>query len=477
MRSIERPFANPRNAAAGSLRQLDPRVTASRPLSMHCYGVGLVRGGTLPSTQYEILARLRAWGLRVSPLVERADGVDPCLSYYDRSLEEQERLGYVSRAPRWAIAHKFPAEEAVTVVEAIEVNVGRTGALTPVARLRPVHVGGVTVTSASLHNQDEVERKDVRVGDTVVVYRAGDVIPQILRVVKELRPPDTRPFRMPSRCPACGSPVVRIPGKSVTRCTGGLVCPAQRKEAIRHFASRRGMDIEGLGEKLIDQLVERELVHTVADLYRLDRETVAGLERMGEKSADNLIRAIEGSRHPPLARFLYALGIPEVGEATAQALARHFGSLERIMSATREELMEVPDVGPVVAESIVGFFGSEENRRVIRELLELGVRPREEETEPAPLAARSPFAGRTVVLTGTLEGLARDEARALLERLGAHVAGSVSARTDLVICGANPGSKLERARALGVRIMDEQALRATLAELGVELPGGEGARA
>ncbi len=479
----EKPFVNPRNAAAGSLRQLDPRITAQRPLSIFCYGVGVVEAGRLPDRHHEVLLQLREWGLRIPEHLEVVRDAEGCLAYYramasrrdaldyeidgvvykvDR-LALQARLGHVARAPRWAVAHKFPAQEELTRVLDIDVQVGRTGALTPVARLEPVFVGGVTVTNATLHNEDEIHRKDVRVGDTVIVRRAGDVIPEVVAVVKERRPPGTRPFHMPKRCPACGSEVVRAEGEAIARCSGGLFCPAQRKEAIKHFASRRAMDIEGLGDKLVDQLVDKGLVKDVADLYELDEATLAGLERMGEKSAANLKAAIEKSKHTTLARFLYALGIREVGEATAQALAGHFGSLEKLMSADEAALQAVPDVGPVVAAHILAFFRQRHNRDIIRRLRRLGVHWEE---AAAPPREDLPLAGKTFVLTGTLSSMTRDEAKARLQALGARVSGSVSRRTDCVVAGADPGSKYDKARELGVEIIDESRFLALLSRHG-----------
>ena len=467
----EKLFANPRNAAAGSLRQLDPRITASRPLMMYCYGVGVVEGGDLPERHSDILNRLKQWGLRVSPERAVVQGIDGCLAYYSDmalkradlpydidgvvykvdELAQQRRLGFVSRAPRWALAHKFPAEEATTVVTAIDVQVGRTGALTPTARLQPVSVGGVTVSNATLHNEDEVHRKDVRVGDTVIVRRAGDVIPEVVGVLKERRPADASVYQMPTHCPACGSDAVRIEGESVTRCTGELVCPAQRKEAILHFAARRAMNIDGLGEKVVDQLVDQGLVRTVADLYHLSHDQLMSLERMGPKSAENLLHALEKSKQTTLARFLHALGIREVGEATAQTLAAHFGALEPIIEADETVLQEVSDVGPVVAQRIAAFFREHHNREVIDKLLAAGVHwpalPRR--------AANSPLAGKTFVLTGTLHGMTRDEAKERLQALGAKVSGSVSGKTDYVVVGEDPGSKRDKAVALGVKVVDE----------------------
>ena len=481
----EREFVNPRNAAAGGLRQLDPRATRTRRLMFFCHGAG--DASAIPSvpTHRDLLRRMDEWGLRVSPDVRVVRGVAGCMEYYRgiegrreslgyqidgvvykvNRLDDQRRLGAVSRAPRWALAHKFPAEEAVTTLLGIDVQVGRTGSLTPVARLEPVFVGGVTVTNATLHNQDELARKDVRVGDRVVVRRAGDVIPQVLRVVDpEKRPPDAPVFEMPDECPVCGAPAVRVEGQAATRCTAGLGCPAQRKEAIRHFASRRAMDIEGLGEKLVDQLVEKRFVGTVADLYRLEgrRADIVALERMGELSADNLLAAIEGSRGLLLPRFLYALGIPEVGEATAGSLARHFGKLYRIRESDEAALAEVRDVGPIVAAHVVAFF--EANRDVVDDLMVAA--------RPAPVAVERPdaedggeplpLAGEVVVLTGALGAMTRDEAKDRLEALGAKVTGSVSKRTTLVVCGENPGAKRDRAEALGVRTLEEEGFLAFL---------------
>ncbi|GAB4359302.1 MAG: NAD-dependent DNA ligase LigA [Gammaproteobacteria bacterium] len=482
----EKGFANPRNAAAGSLRQLDPRVTAERPLAFYGYGVGVVEGQALPATHSGILERLKAWGIPVSPEQRCVAGVEGCLAYYREILERREalpyeidgvvykvddlelqrRLGFVSRAPRWALAHKFPAQEELTRVLDIEVQVGRTGALTPVARLEPVFVGGVTVTNATLHNEDEVHRKDVRVGDTVIVRRAGDVIPEVVSVVQDRRPPGARKFVMPKRCPVCGSEVVRLEGEAVARCSGGLYCSAQRKESIKHFASRRAMDIEGLGDKLVDQLVETGLVETVADLYDLTVEQLAGLERMGEKSARNLVNAIEASKETTLQRFLFALGIREVGEATATALASHLGSLDAIRQADEEQLQRVPDVGPVVAGHIVRFFRQPHNIEVVEALIDRGVHwpP----VEPI-VGQEAPLAGQTFVLTGTLRSMTRDEAKARLQALGAKVAGSVSRKTSYVVAGEEPGSKLAKAESLGVAVLDEAAFIALLRKHGVSL--------
>ncbi len=477
----EKTFANPRNAAAGSLRQLDPKVTATRPLALFCHGLGVVDGDGMPVRHSEILKRLQGWGLRVCPDVCVVQGVDGCLGFYRRMakkretlpyeidgvvykvdrLDHQRDLGFVARAPRWAIAHKFPAEEEMTRVVGIDVQVGRTGALTPVARLEPVFVGGVTVTNATLHNEDEVRHKDVCVGDTVIVRRAGDVIPEVVRVVKEKRPSDAEAFLMPTHCPVCGSEVVRAEGEAVSRCSGGLYCPAQRKQALTHFASRRALDIEGLGDKLVDQLVDRGLVENPADLYRLEPEQLAALERLGAKSAANLIEALERSKTTTLARFLYALGIREVGEATAQNLAHHFGRLEAVMEADEEQLQQAPDIGPVVAAHLYSFFRQEHNRDVIGKLRShpAGIHWPDIEVEET---SEKPLEDKTFVLTGTLETLSRDETKRRLQALGAKVSGSVSKKTDYVVAGANPGSKLATAETLGIKILDEDALLALL---------------
>jgi DNA ligase (NAD+) len=474
----EKTFANPRNAAAGSLRQLDSRITAARPLTFFSYGVGVVEGGKLPDRHSEMMATLKKWGVPVSPELKVVKGAKGCLDYYHKlgqrraslpyeidgvvfkvdRIDLQEELGYVSRAPRWAVAHKFPAQEEMTVLQDVEWQVGRTGALTPVARLAPVHVAGVTVSNATLHNLDEIERKDVRIGDTVIVRRAGDVIPEVVSVVMAQRPKHTKAIHLPRKCPVCGSAVERPKGEAVARCSGGLYCSAQRKNAIRHFASRRAMDIEGLGEKLVDQLVDEDMVRSVADVYDLTVEQVAGLERMAEKSAQNLIDALDKSKHTTLARFLFALGIREVGEATAQNLAQYFGELKPLMHADAEALQDVPDVGPVVAEHIAHFFHEKHNRQVIDKLLAAGIRwPKIEKVETAAL----PLAGKTVVLTGTLS-LPRDEVKEKLQALGAKVAGSVSKKTDLVVAGEAAGSKLAKAQELGIDIMDEAGLTALL---------------
>ena len=470
----EKTFVNPRNAAAGSLRQLDPRITAKRPLLFYCYGFGEVQPGPLESTHSASIRRLRDWGLPVSPELAVVEGVEGCLDYFQRiaakrdrldydidgvvfkvdELELQQRLGFVSKAPRWAIAHKFPAQEELTRIEAVEFQVGRTGAVTPVARLEPVFVGGVTVSNATLHNMDEVQRKDVRIGDTVIVRRAGDVIPEVVQVVLERRPVETQPVELPSHCPVCGADVVKPEGEAVARCSGGLYCPAQRKQALRHFASRKAMDIEGLGDKLVDQLVERGQVKDPADLFRLTLAQLSGLERMAEKSAQNLLDALEKSKNTSLPRFLYALGIREVGEATALALARQFGDLQHLEAASEETLQQTPDVGPVVASHVASFFSQTHNREVIERLLQAGIHWQPvERPEPAAL----PLQGKVIVLTGTLSR-PRDEVKAQLQALGAKVTGSVSQKTDYLIAGAEAGSKLTKAEQLGIEILDEAGL-------------------
>jgi DNA ligase (NAD+) len=476
----EKMLVNPRNAAAGSLRQLDPRLTAQRPLDIFFYTVGFSEGGSLPHRQHELLQALRRWGLKTSGEVRLVQGVEGCLEYYATigakraqlayqidgvvykvdDIAAQRRLGFVSRAPRWAIAHKFPAQEETTIVREVEFNVGRTGALTPVAKLEPVFVGGVTVSNATLHNMDEVERKDVRVGDTVVIRRAGDVIPEVVRVVLERRPAQTAPVRLPERCPVCGSAVERLPDRAIARCTGGLFCPAQRKEALRHFASRHAMDIEGLGTKLIDQLVENGTVRTPADLYMLTADRLAELERMGEKSAANLVEALQHSRRTTLPRFLLALGIPDVGEATARALAQHFRALEPMLQASADEIERVPDIGPVIAASVHRFFQEPHNRQVIEALVDPD---RGAIQWPAvareSTAGAAPLAGKSFVLTGTLQDLTREQAQQLILDLGGKVSGSVSKKTDYVVAGAEAGSKLQKAERLGITILDEPQFR------------------
>lgn len=470
----DKEFVNPRNAAAGSLRQLDPRITATRRLTFFAYGIGAPLEGKRKHSQ--LLDMLAGFGFAVTAERRVVQGVDGLLDYYRvigarreklpfdidgvvykiNDLSGQNTLGFVSRAPRFAVAHKFPAQEAITQVEGIDVQVGRTGALTPVARLKPVFVGGVTVASATLHNEDEVERKDIRVGDTVVVRRAGDVIPEVVRTVAENRPSHTRRFVLPKRCPVCGSAVRRAEDEAIARCSAGLFCPAQRKQALLHFASRRAMDIDGLGEKLIEQLVDAQIVRTPADLYRLGLVELALLERMAEKSAGNLVAAVERSKHTTLARFIYALGIRNVGESTAQDLARYFGGIARLAAADAVILQQVPDVGPVVAQSIAGFFAEPHNRDVVRQLLAAGVKFAE--TAPKQFDTASPIFGKTFVLTGTLTHLTRDEAQQKIRDQGGKVSGSVSKKTDYVIAGADPGSKYDRARELGVTILDEAGL-------------------
>ena len=453
-------FANPRNAAAGSLRLLDSRITAARPLTFCSYGVGLCEGTELPGGQYEQMLYLREIGFPISRQIERLDSIEDCIEYYRRMLDRrdalafdidgvvfklddrrlQQQAGFVSRAPRWAIAYKFPAQEVMTRLLAVDFQVGRTGALTPVARLDPVAVGGVMVSNATLHNMDEIERKDVRIGDSVIVRRAGDVIPEVVAPVIERREGRLRRPRMPARCPVCDSEVVQQPGQAVHRCTGGLVCAAQRKEAIKHYASRKAMDIEGLGDKLVEQMVEAGMIDAVDDLYELSLEQIAGLERMAEKSAQNLLDALQRSKRTTLARFIYALGVREVGEATAEALAAHYADLRAIMDADIDSLQQVEDVGPVVAENIRHFFDQQQNRAAVARLLEHGVYWPAEERQRSD----SSLEGHTYVITGTLDGYSRDEAARLLKARGAKVSGSVSGKTSAVIAGENPGSKLAR---------------------------------
>jgi len=476
-------FVNPRNAAAGSLRQLDPRITARRPLRFFAYSAIVPDSGTnagLGETQQESLRQLAALGFPVSAMARRVEGVEALLGFYRKvqarraqldfdidgvvykvdDFDQQRELGFVSRSPRWALAHKFPAEEEMTRLERIDVQVGRTGKLTPVARLEPVFVGGVTVTSATLHNLDEIRRKDVREGDWVIVRRAGDVIPEVVRPVIDKRGRELPEWELPERCPVCGSHIELVEGQADARCSGGLVCPAQRKRALEHFAARNAMDIDGLGTRIIEQLVESERVGDPADLYRLDVETLAGLERMGEKSAANLVEALQASRKVPLSRLLFALGIREVGEVSAAALAQHFRDLDALMEADLETLESIRDVGPVVARHIREFFAEQRNREVIQRLLDSGVQWYVEQAAPPE---RQPLAGRTYVLTGSLEGMSRSQAKQRLEALGARVTGSVSKNTSAVIAGAQPGSKLDKARELGVEVLDEAGLREVLA--------------
>ena len=469
----EKPYVNPRNAAAGSLRQLDARMTAARPLDLFIYGIGYVDGGKLPTHHGELLQRLRHWGFKICPQSKVVDSIDGCLEFYRdigaaRSqltyqidgvvykvddMELQRQLGFVSRAPRWAIAHKFPAEEALTTVREIEFQVGRTGALTPVARLEPVFVGGVTVSNATLHNMDELTRKDVRVGDTVVIRRAGDVIPEVVRVQLERREGKVPLVKLPKVCPVCGSPVVREEDQAVARCTGGRICAAQRRGEIEHFASRRAMDIQGLGDKLVDQLVERDWVKTPADLFDLKVEQLADLERMADKSAQKLHAAIAAAKTTTLPRFLYALGIRDVGEATALALAQHFADVRALWAASAEEIQQVPDVGPVVGGNVAAYFANPDNRDVVKRLLASGI------TWPAldKRNASAEFEGKTFVLTGSLTSMTRDEAQEAVTLRGGKVSGSVSKKTHYVVAGSEAGSKLKKAEELGVTVLDEKA--------------------
>ncbi len=469
----EKEFANPRNAAAGSLRQLDSKITAKRPLSFFAYGLGALEPSHwLPSTHSELLNQYEALGLPVCRERRVVDSLEGLMTFYTEiaakrqqlpyeidgvvykvnSFAEQTQLGYVSRAPRFAIAHKYPAQEEITTVLGIDVQVGRTGAITPVARLAPVLVGGVTVTNATLHNEDEVRRKDVRIGDTVVVRRAGDVIPEVVSVVLDRRPADAQIFLMPTRCPVCESHIERLSDEAVARCSGGLFCAAQRKQALLHFAQRRAMDIEGLGDKIVDQLVDINLVRTPADLYRLGFTALVNMERMGEKSADNLLQSIAQSKKTTLARFIFGLGIRHVGESTAKDLAKHFGDIHALMDAPMDELLTVNDVGPVVADSIMSFMSEPHNREVIEQLLASGIEfQKEERTTTVDLS------GKTFVLTGTLPTLSRDQAKELLEAAGAKVAGSVSQKTSFVVAGSEAGSKLDKATELGIPILDEVA--------------------
>ncbi|WP_145554651.1 NAD-dependent DNA ligase LigA [Yersinia canariae] len=475
-------FANPRNAAAGSLRQLDPRITAKRPLTFFCYGVGLLEGGELPRSHIQRLMTFKSWGLPVSERVKLCTGSEQVIAFYrqieqDRaglgfdidgvvikidSLDLQEQLGFVARAPRWATAFKFPAQEQITQVREVEFQVGRTGAITPVARLEPVQVAGVIVSNATLHNADEIERLGLRIGDTVIVRRAGDVIPQVVGVVMEQRPQDAKEITFPDHCPVCGSDIERVEGEAVARCTGGLFCAAQRKEALKHFVSRRALDVEGLGDKIIEQLVEKQYVENPADLFTLTAGKLTGLDRMGPKSAQNLIVALEKAKQTTFARFLYALGIREVGEATAANLAAHFRNLENLRAADIEALKSVPDVGEVVAKHVLNFLGEEHNQKVIEALEKVISWP-----EPQQIVVEeidSPFAGKTVVLTGSLTILSRDEAKDRLTALGAKVSGSVSKKTDLVIAGEAAGSKLAKAQELGITVIDEAEMIRLLGE-------------
>ncbi|MDR3157751.1 MAG: NAD-dependent DNA ligase LigA [Zoogloeaceae bacterium] len=485
----EKPLVNPRNGAAGSIRQLDPRIAGRRPLRFFAYGIGAAAGWDLPSTHAGLLAALADFGFPVCEHRAVVQGAQALAEFHERmgnlrsqlpfdidgvvykvnSLEYQRRLGFRTREPRWAVAHKYPPEEARTKVEAIDAQVGRTGAITPVARLTPVFVGGVTVTNATLHNEDEARRKDVRVGDTVIVRRAGDVIPEIARVFLEAEnAPRNLPFELPRTCPECGSRVVREEGGAIVRCSGGLVCPAQVKGSLLHFAGRRAMDIEGLGDKLVEQLVDAGMVKTPADLYALTLPQLAALERMGEKSAENLLAAIEKSKASSLARFIFALGLRNVGESTARDLARHFGKLDALKAANMATLMQAPDVGPVIAESILDFFAEAHNREVIDRLVAAGVHWQESAGRMADASQNPPgvFSGKTFVITGTLPSLKRDEAKALIEAADGKVSGSVSKRTDYVLAGGEAGSKLAKALELGITVLDEAALNAMLEQQG-----------
>lgn len=475
----EKTFANPRNAAAGSLRQLDPKITSKRPLVLNAYGIGIAEGVDLPNTHYDRLQWLKSIGIPVNPEIRLCNGTNEVLDFY-RDIQNkrsalgydidgtvlkindialQEKLGFISKAPRWAIAYKFPAQEELTRLNDVEFQVGRTGAITPVAKLEPVFVAGVTVSNATLHNGDEIERLDIAIGDTVVIRRAGDVIPQIIGVLHDRRPADARPIVFPETCPVCDSAIVRIEGEAVARCTGGLFCAAQRKEALKHFVSRKAMDIDGVGGKLIEQLVDRELVHTPADLFKLDLTTLTRLERMGAKSAENALASLEKAKNTTLARFIFALGIREVGEATALNLANHFKTLEALQNADLEALQQVPDVGEVVANRILAFWHEPHNVAVVNDLIAQGVHWETVETKEV---TENRFKGKTVVLTGTLTKMGRNEAKALLQDMGAKVSGSVSAKTDFVIAGDAAGSKLTKAQELGVTVLTEEEFLAQI---------------
>lgn len=475
----EKTFANPRNAAAGSLRQLDPKITSKRPLVLNAYGIGIAEGVDLPNTHYDRLQWLKSIGIPVNPEIRLCNGTDEVLDFY-RDIQNkrsslgydidgtvlkindialQEKLGFISKAPRWAIAYKFPAQEELTRLNDVEFQVGRTGAITPVAKLEPVFVAGVTVSNATLHNGDEIQRLDIAIGDTVVIRRAGDVIPQIIGVLHDRRPADARPIVFPETCPVCDSAIVRIEGEAVARCTGGLFCAAQRKEALKHFVSRKAMNIDGVGGKLIEQLVDRELIHTPADLFKLDLTTLTRLERMGAKSAENALASLEKAKNTTLARFIFALGIREVGEATALNLANHFKTLEALQNADLEALQQVPDVGEVVANRILAFWHEPHNVAVVNDLIAQGVHWDDVEVKEV---GENLFKGKTVVLTGTLTQMGRNEAKALLQDMGAKVSGSVSAKTDFVIAGDAAGSKLTKAQELGVTVLTEEEFLAQI---------------
>lgn len=481
----EKAFANPRNAAAGSLRQLDSKITATRPLNFYAYSVGVVEGAELANSHYQRFIELKQWGLPMCPIVKKVETLQDVFDYYQFILEtrdsldyeidgvviklddiaKQQQLGFVARAPRWAIAYKFPAQEELTVLNGVEFQVGRTGAITPVAKLEPVFVGGVTVSNATLHNADEIARLGVMVGDTVIIRRAGDVIPQVTGVVLDRRPDNATPVTYPTHCPVCGSEAERTEGEAVTRCTGGLVCSAQRKQALKHFVSRKAMDVDGLGDKVVEQLVEKEMVETPADLFKLSAGRLTVLERMGPKSAQNVINALEKSKLTTLPRFLFSLGIREVGEATAANLAHHFKSLDKIIEARVEDLVKVSDVGSIVANHIETFFAQELNLVVIEQLLACGIHwPEIEQVENT---GELPLAGKTVVLTGTLSQLTRGDAKAALQQLGAKVTGSVSKNTDILFAGEAAGSKLAKAQDLGIEIQDEQDLISLMQEHGI----------
>ena len=470
----EKPFVNPRNAAAGSLRQLDSKITATRPLEMCAYSVGQYQGGQKPDSHFDMLNMLGSLGFKINQHIKQVDGIDACDDYYQylaglrdqldydidgivykvNDFKLQQRLGFVAKAPRWAIARKFPAQEEMTRLLDVEFQVGRTGAITPVARLEPVFVGGVTVGNATLHNADEISRLGACVGDTVIVRRAGDVIPQIAKVVLEKRPQDARPIVFPERCPVCQSSVKRIEGEAVARCTGGLFCGAQTKEAIKHYASRKAMDIDGLGDKLVDALVDHDLIYSVADLYELKLEKLINLERMAQKSAENLLNSIEASKQTTLPKFLFSLGIREVGEATAQTLANNFATLDAVIAATAEQLLEVEDVGPIVARHIVDFFSNPDNLAIVEALRHSGVQWKDIDQTAQAL----PLKGQTWVLTGTLEAMSRAEAKDRLQQFGAKVAGSVSAKTHAVVAGPGAGSKLKKAQTLNIQVLSEESL-------------------
>nr|WP_218057112.1 NAD-dependent DNA ligase LigA [Gilliamella apicola] len=482
----EKIFANPRNAAAGSLRQLDPKITAKRPLTFFCYGVGIVEGVALPNTHYDRLMQFKAWGLPVSDKVEKRQGAQAALDYFKQigeqrmsldfdidgvvikvnSIEQQNKLGFVARAPRWATAFKFPAQEEVTQLNKVDFQVGRTGAITPVARLKPVSVAGVIVSNATLHNSDEIARLGIREGDYVTIRRAGDVIPKIVAVILDKRPKNTKEIIFPTHCPICGSQIVRDEGQAVSRCAGGLICPAQRKEALKHFVSRRAMNVDGMGDKLIEQLVDKNYVKTPVDLYKLTLPMLCSLDKVGEKSANNLLNALEASKNTTLNRFIFALGIPNVGEVTAENLVNQLGSLPAIENASLEQLQTVNDIGAVIAESIIDFFQEPHNRDVIEQLTsnEIGIHWQDLNLQEQKSDSNSPFSGKTIVLTGTLSVLTRDEAKNKLKQLGAKVTGSVSKNTDLVIAGEAAGSKLNKAQELGIKVIDEQEMLNLIAQ-------------